>query len=357
MSGLAAGAVHVPRADARRPRVALLLDTADWAFANIAAQLQRHLADEFDFVVLPVSWFGRLTRALQLAADADLIHFFWREHISELEWLETRRELTQMFGSADLGLRRLLNSCRLTTCVFDHLYLERSEVEERGARFRRLGIRYGTASSRLLALYRELPEMPPPSALLRDGVDLERFVPRNAAGLEVPGVDRDLVVGWTGNSAFQGLGEDAKGLHTVIRPAVAFLQSRGCRVRLEIADRAQERRPHGDMPAFYRGLDVYCCASIAEGTPNPVLEAMASGIAVISTDVGIVPEAFGPLQRDFILHERSAAALAASLERLLHAPLMLEQLARENVGSIRSWGWEHRTRNYADFFNGQLACT
>jgi glycosyltransferase involved in cell wall biosynthesis len=337
-----------------RPRVALLLDTPDWAFANIAAQLQRHLADQFDFVQLPVSWFGSLPRALQLADGARLIHFFWREHITQLDWPEVRRELKLTYGSEELGLARLTGGARLTTCVFDHLYLLPDELADRGNRFRRLGVHYGTASSRLLDLYRSVEAMPPPSAVLRDGVDRARFVPRDPARFAGAGRTRDLVVGWTGNSAFQGLGEDAKGVNTIIRPAIDALRGRGRRIRLEAVDRAVEHRPHAAMPAFYDAIDVYCCASVAEGTPNPVLEAMACGLAVVSTDVGIVPEAFGTLQRDFLLQERSTAALEAALEALLAEPERLAALGRENVASSAAWDWSVRTASYADFFNQQL---
>ena len=43
----------------------------------------------------------------------------------------------------------------------------------------------------------------------------------------------------------------------------------------------------GDMPEWYSHIDVLICASESEGTPNPVLEALACGVPVISTHVGI----------------------------------------------------------------------
>jgi len=49
-------------------------------------------------------------------------------------------------------------------------------------------------------------------------------------------------------------------------------------------------RPHRKMPYYYRTLFAYVCASDCEGGPFPLLEAMACGVPVITTNVGIVPE-------------------------------------------------------------------
>lgn len=41
-----------------------------------------------------------------------------------------------------------------------------------------------------------------------------------------------------------------------------------------------------DMPVFYQSIDAFLMTSITEGFPNVLLEAMASGLPCISTDVG-----------------------------------------------------------------------
>lgn len=45
-----------------------------------------------------------------------------------------------------------------------------------------------------------------------------------------------------------------------------------------------------DMPAIYRRIDLYLCLSTIEGGPMPVFEALASGVPVVSTEVGQIPD-------------------------------------------------------------------
>jgi 2-polyprenyl-3-methyl-5-hydroxy-6-metoxy-1,4-benzoquinol methylase len=56
--------------------------------------------------------------------------------------------------------------------------------------------------------------------------------------------------------------------------------------RFEIAT----ARDRSEMAEFYQGIDVLLISSVAEGTPLPLLEGLASGNFVISTDVGVAGE-------------------------------------------------------------------
>jgi len=330
-----------------KPRIALLVDTHDWAFGNIARQITHYLSGQFDFIVIPVEWVGTIQRALSLCGEADLIHVFWREYLSRFEWPEFNRESQLVYGSVDHFQTSIIGRRAITTGIYDHLFLAPEEIAERSTLFSKLVSGYTVSSNRLWDIYSNQSGFPAPDEVTPDGVDLHRFSPVQTAPIR-----DELVVGWVGNSLWSnGVYEDHKGLRTVIIPAVEQLKAQGIPVQLRCIDRADGMRPNADMPDFYRGLDVYICASLNEGTPNTILEAMGCGVAIVSTDVGIIPEVFGPKQRSFILPERTADALAAALRRLHSEKSLLKALRQENLESIRSWDWSLRVGPFASFFN------
>jgi glycosyltransferase involved in cell wall biosynthesis len=63
-----------------------------------------------------------------------------------------------------------------------------------------------------------------------------------------------------------------------------FVQSIG------LAERVHFVGVRHDMPAIYRELDVWVCTSHSEGLPLALMEAMASGLPVVATRVGGVPD-------------------------------------------------------------------
>lgn len=88
-----------------------------------------------------------------------------------------------------------------------------------------------------------------------------------------------------------------------------------------------------DMPAFYQSIDAFLMTSITEGFPNVLVEAMASGLPCISTDVGDAQYIVQDLGA--IVPPRNAQALAEAIlqyvqktEAEKHA---LKQATRERV--------------------------
>lgn len=335
-----------------KPRIGLVTDTNNWAFANIARQITKNLSDRFDFETIALSNdTEHVAQVFLRFRDFDLVHFFWRDILT----LVDKEDVIGYFRDRgwDYAYFRTtyLHELRKTTSVYDHLFLTEPEIQARIPLFNDIAWRYTVCSEKLNQIYRGIECYPDPSHVVEDGVDLDLFYPRN---LERLGEDREIVVGWAGNSQWNADNGDFKGLETIIKPAIQQLQSEGYKVRSLFADRAEGFIPHHAMVDFYNQLDVYVCASIIEGTPNPVMEAAACGVPFISTDVGIVPQVSGPLQRDFILTERSSALLAEKIKALAVSPSLRVALSQENQQSIQGWTWANQTRKFGDFFDAAL---
>jgi glycosyltransferase involved in cell wall biosynthesis len=312
----------------------MFYDVPDWAFYNVAQNIRRvaeppYVVDIFGHD----DWFGVSGRSDEIIAECDIAVFLWRFDL-----------LVFLDSLGDAGWRALLHNqrCAFVVLVYDHVYNAPTDMASVGNPFE-VADCVAASSRRLCGLYSAADHLPNITHCVPDGVDLQLFAPAPPEITAPPASDtlRPLRIGWVGNSAWGiTLGHDFKGKHGVFDPALEILRGLDLPFTVHVADKAEHRVPHADMPDFYREIDVLVCASLFEGTPNPVLEAMASGCAVVSTDVGIVPDIFGPEQMQFILPKRSAPALAACLERLIREPETLLALKRENTARRDTLGWQ-----------------
>jgi glycosyltransferase involved in cell wall biosynthesis len=135
-------------------------------------------------------------------------------------------------------------------------------------------------------------------SVIRNGVDSEQFVP--AATL--PRDAEPLRVGYVGRLSPEknpALFLNAAALVRASVPSARFSVIGDGPMRrdlevlartLRIADAVTFKGECAGMPAQYRALDLLVSTSWHEGTPLAVLEAMASGLPIVATDVGGVPE-------------------------------------------------------------------
>lgn len=82
-----------------------------------------------------------------------------------------------------------------------------------------------------------------------------------------------------------------------------------------------------DVPALLGGVDVLVLASLFEGLPNVVLEAMATGAVAVATDVGGARELVVPEETGLLVAPRAPGALAAAVARLLSDPAATRRMA------------------------------
>lgn len=82
-----------------------------------------------------------------------------------------------------------------------------------------------------------------------------------------------------------------------------------------------------DMPDCYRAMDAFILPSYNEGFSNSVLEAMATGLAVIATDVGGHKEVIDNEINGFLIEPQNTQAIVSSLRRLVTNDLVKNRIS------------------------------
>jgi glycosyltransferase involved in cell wall biosynthesis len=78
---------------------------------------------------------------------------------------------------------------------------------------------------------------------------------------------------------------------------------------------------------FYGAIDIFCLSSDSEGMPLTLLEALASGVPVVSTEVGGIPEVIESGRTGYLVPKGSAEFLAKRIVELLQDPQKAAELA------------------------------
>lgn len=88
------------------------------------------------------------------------------------------------------------------------------------------------------------------------------------------------------------------------------------------------RQSPQQVRTFLQQADVFLLSSVSEGISNAVLEAMACGLAVVTTDCGGMTEAVTDGREGFVVPVRDAAAMAQALETLWQQPALRPQMGQ-----------------------------
>jgi glycosyltransferase involved in cell wall biosynthesis len=97
-----------------------------------------------------------------------------------------------------------------------------------------------------------------------------------------------------------------------------------------------------DLPALYAGAMVFLFPSLYEGYGMPVLEAMACGTPVLTSNVTSLPEVAGDaaLQVDPLDIE----SIAQGILKLVEDPQRRDEYIRKGLGRVKAFTWERTAR-------------
>lgn len=99
------------------------------------------------------------------------------------------------------------------------------------------------------------------------------------------------------------------------------------------------RVDNDNMPALYKSADLMINPSLADNMPISVLEALASGVPVVSTDVGGVPYLVEHGKTALLVPPCNPEKMAEAILAALTVPNMAQRLSRAGIESVARYTW------------------
>jgi glycosyltransferase involved in cell wall biosynthesis len=177
--------------------------------------------------------------------------------------------------------------------------------------------------------------------VIHNGVQVNKFI----YGNPLDKIKDTFIVGYVGNpySTIKG--------HAYLIESARILNNKNINFRLigdgkEMSNLIRQAKESGiesqiefmgycsDIPEQLAMMDIFVQPSLYEGMPNSVLEAMASGLPIIATNVGGTPEAIIDNQTGFLIPPGEPQAIADKIRYVIENPDIARQVginAREYI--------------------------
>lgn len=244
-----------------KPRITILADKPNWAYDICAQQLVKHLHNDFSITI-------KYVREKPILEENmfDLLHVcFWGEKY-HTQFNIPPNKIVKEISSHRWQYDRQYGPC--SAKYFVKKFLQDASF-------------FCTTS---LRLYNLLVPFIPNIHHVANGIDTKKFFVSDNPSLG------EMRLGWAGNSK-----DPVKGIEKILCPASK-------EYNLELADGTLS---YDKIATFYQYKDLYVVASEHEGTPLPLIEAMACGCFPVCCDVGIVPEIIQHKRNGYIVTKRT----------------------------------------------------
>lgn len=107
-----------------------------------------------------------------------------------------------------------------------------------------------------------------------------------------------------------------------------------------------------DIPALMHAMDIFVLPSLGEGISNTILEAMASGLPVVATDVGGNPELVHTGETGILVPPSDVEAMAQALLNYVHHPERRRQHGQSARAMVdREYSLDAMVRGYLSVYD------
>jgi L-malate glycosyltransferase len=107
---------------------------------------------------------------------------------------------------------------------------------------------------------------------------------------------------------------------------------------------------HEKVLPYYQKANIFALPSLNEGMSNTMLEALACGLPIITTDTGGTKELVTDNKNGFIVKMKNSYDLAEKIEKFLLDKGLDEKMGKESRTRAEELSWENVAKGYEDLY-------
>src|SRR5690606_37260076 len=111
------------------------------------------------------------------------------------------------------------------------------------------------------------------------------------------------------------------------------------RLGLDSAVTLQDAVAKRDVAATLTGFDIFINTTDVDNAPISVIEALATGLCVVSTDAGGIPYLLQDGVDALLVPRDDPRAMAAAVRRIIEDPALAERLSRNGRAKAETFDW------------------
>jgi glycosyltransferase involved in cell wall biosynthesis len=105
-----------------------------------------------------------------------------------------------------------------------------------------------------------------------------------------------------------------------------------------------------EVAELYANVDIMLNPTTVDNMPNSVLEALAVGIPVVTTDVGGIPYIVADNQTALLVDVNNPEMMANKVEQLIMDPDLYETLVLNGVKQVEKYDWDVVKHQWLDLY-------
>jgi L-malate glycosyltransferase len=137
-------------------------------------------------------------------------------------------------------------------------------------------------------------------------------------------------------------------------PERARLEALASELGLQGAVTFTGRLENHEMVGLYRGASVVMNPSRVDNMPISILESLACGVPVVSTNVGGVPDLVSDGRTALLVPPEDPDAMAAAAISLLEDPKRADALRAAGLALAREYGWSRVRERWRDVYRAAM---